>query len=127
MRYLGIDYGRKRIGLAVSSEGIAFPRGVVANDASLFAVLKDLIVKEKIGRIVVGDTRSFGNRENPITKEADAFIERLKSGTEVPVVAAMEVGSSIEASRYAGADAKHDDAAAAIILQRFLEARAVGH
>jgi|SRR3989344_1311365 len=122
MRYLGIDYGAKRIGLAASSEGIAFPHSVVPNDATLFSALADIIAKEKIESIVVGDTRSFGGRENPVTKEAEVFIERLKKETSLPVTPAFEAGSSIEASRYAPDDMGHDDgAAAALILQRFLD------
>ncbi|OGG77746.1 hypothetical protein A3B35_01140 [Candidatus Kaiserbacteria bacterium RIFCSPLOWO2_01_FULL_54_24] len=121
MRYLGIDYGAKRIGLAISSENIAFPRGVIPNNASLFATLADIIKKERISAIVVGDTRSFGGLENPITKEAEDFVERLTAETGLHVVSAGEAGSSIEASRYAPNEQKHDDAAAAFILQRYLD------
>jgi len=125
MRYLGIDYGAKRIGIAVSSEDIAFPRGVIPNDGNIFSALRELIVKEKVQSIVVGDTRSFGGHENPITNEAEGFILQLKKEADLPVVAAGEAGSSIEASRYAPENQTHDDgAAAAIILQRFLDMRA---
>ncbi len=121
MRYLGIDYGAKRIGLAISSEGIAFPRGVAANDGNLFAALADIIAKERVSAVVVGDTRSFGGFENSITKETEAFIERLKKETGLSVVAAWEAGSSIEAGQHAPGEQKHDDAAAAFILQRYLD------
>ncbi|MDO8481860.1 MAG: Holliday junction resolvase RuvX [bacterium] len=123
-KYLGIDYGEKRIGLAVSDEGgtIAFPRATVENDALLFPMLKRLITSEKIKKIVVGDTRSFSNLENPVTKDAEDFIGRLKKETHLPVVSAWEAGSSVEASRYSPSGNEHDDsAAAAIILQRFLD------
>lgn len=123
VKYLSIDYGTKRVGLAVSSNDIAFPRGVVPNDADLNSALKQIIEKERIEHILVGDTRSFGGRENPVTKEAEAFIERLKIETNLPVTAISEAGSSIEASRYAPNEEKHDDAAAAFILQRFLDMR----
>ena len=122
MRYLGIDYGTKRIGIAVSSENIAFPRGVAENHADLFLIIVDIIEKEKITNIVVGDTRSFGGYDNSVTKELEAFVERLKEETNLPVVAAWEAGSSVEASRHAPDDKPHDDgAAAAIILQRYLD------
>jgi len=121
MKYLGIDYGAKRIGLAVSSEGIAFPRGTIPNDSVLLAALKEVVEKERIDSIVVGDTRSWGGTANIITKDAEAFIERLQKEIGVPVVSAGEAGSSIEAARLAPENEKHDDAAAAIILQRYLE------
>ena len=124
MRYLGIDYGAKRIGLAISSEGIAFPRGIVDNDANLFMALRELIMKEKVTRTIVGDTRSFGGGENPVTKDAESFIEKLKKETGLSVTSAWEAGSSVEASRYAPEGRPHDDsAAAAIILQRYLDMR----
>lgn len=124
MKYLGIDYGAKRIGLAVSNaEGtIAFPRATIKNDAKLFESLARLIADEKIESIIVGDTRSFSHLENPVTKEAEDFAERLKKETSLPVESAWEAGSSVEASRYAPeGEEKSDGAAAAIILQRFLD------
>jgi len=121
MRYLGIDYGAKRIGLAISSENIAFPRCVVPNDANLFSILADIIKKERISAIVVGDTRSFGGLENPVTKEAEDFVGRLKAETGLRVVSVGEAGSSVEAGRHAPSEQKHDDAAAAFILQRYLD------
>jgi len=123
MRYLGIDYGEKRIGLAVSSEGIAFPHGVFQNDDNFFATLIDFLSKERIGCVVVGDTRSFGGLANPVTKDVEKFVALLREHIDLPVVSAPEAGSSIEASRYRGDTEKHDDSAAALILQRFLDSK----
>lgn len=124
MRYLGIDYGAKRIGIAVSNdEGtIAFPRDTLKNDELLFAKLAQIIAEEKIQSIIVGDTRSYSNLANPVTKDAEAFVARLKKETSLLVDFAGEAGSSIEASRYAPeSDGHSDGAAAAIILQRFID------
>lgn len=118
MKYLGIDYGSKRIGLAVSTEGIAFPRGVLPNDANLLDSLKDIVEKERISVIVVGDTRSYGARENPISKQVDEFMAKARE-FGVPVEPAFEMGSSVAVSTERGE--KKDDAAAAFILQRFLD------
>lgn len=126
MRYLGIDYGAKRIGIAVSNdEGtIAFPREIVENNAQLFSKLAQIIADEKIQSIIVGDTRSYSNLANPVTKEAESFVERLKKETSLTVNLAGEAGSSIEASRYAPESYGHSDgAAAAIILQRYIDMR----
>ena len=127
MKYLGIDYGAKRIGIAVSnSEGtLAFPRATIENDARLFESLKRLITDEKIETVIVGDTLSFSNLRNPVTKDAENFVVRLRKEISLPVEKAWEAGSSIEASRYAPEKASHSDgAAAAIILQRFIDMRA---
>ena len=121
MRYLGIDYGEKRIGYAASDEqgSIAFPRETLRNDSVLFEQLVRIIEEERIGAIVVGDTRAFGGAANTVTAEAEAFMAKLRDETGLPVHAAWEAGSSIVASGETGI---HDDAkAAAIILQRFLD------
>ncbi len=124
MKYLGIDYGAKRVGIAVSdAEGkIAFPRSVLPNNEKLLSQLKQLAGDEHIQTIIVGDTRAFAGLENPITKNLETFVEELKKNIELPVILGWEAGSSIEASRYAEKGNEHDDAAAAsIILQRYLE------
>jgi putative pre-16S rRNA nuclease len=127
MKYLGIDYGTKRVGIAVSdAEGkIAFPRGLFLNDQYLLQSIVDFVAKENIEKIIVGDTRSHGGGENPVTAEAEQFMKDLEQGTKLPVTRAFEVFSSIEASRYAPGTKQHDDsAAAAVILQRFLDMHA---
>ncbi|OGG66529.1 hypothetical protein A3D71_02845 [Candidatus Kaiserbacteria bacterium RIFCSPHIGHO2_02_FULL_55_20] len=126
MKYLGIDYGAKRVGIAVSdAEGkIAFPRTTFPNDEKLSSKLAALTTEENIEAIVVGDTRSHGGRDNPVTAEAEAFVTALQATVAVPVERVWELWSSIEASRYAPEGKGHDDAsAAAVILQRFLDTR----
>jgi len=126
MKYLGIDYGAKRIGVAISDEDgtIAFPRATLDNTPQSFLQILRDIEEQKVTSIVVGDTLTFGGHENPITREAEAFIERLKKASGLNVERSWEAGSSIEASRYAPESEGHNDgAAAAIILQRFLEMR----
>lgn len=126
MKYLGIDYGAKRVGIAVSDEGgtIAFPRGTLENGPDIVEHVTKRATEDQVEKIVVGDTRSFSGLENPVTKESDEFVERLKQATGLPVERAWEAGSSIEASRYAPEGQGHDDSsAAAVILQRFLDMR----
>jgi len=123
MKYLGIDYGSKRIGLAVSDEGgsIAFPLEVAPTNTALERV-KKIIDEKNIGALVVGDTRSHGGAANAVTADAEQFVGQLARETGLPVSRAFEAWSSIEASRYAPGHTQHDDsAAAAIILQRFLD------
>lgn len=126
MKYLGIDFGTKRVGVAISDAAgmIAFPRATLPNDGQLFSQLSELVKNENIGVIVVGDTRSHGGNDNPVTAEAEAFVAALQSAIAVPIERVWEMWSSIEASRYAPDGKGHDDAsAAAIILQRFLDTR----
>lgn len=127
MKYLGIDYGARRVGIAVSDPDgvIAFPRIVAANDARLHVMLEELIAKEGIEHIVIGDTRTASGIANPVTQEADAFAERLARKSGVQLSRVSEAWSSVEVSRLAPPGSEHDDAAAAaFILQRFLDMRA---
>lgn len=128
MKYMGLDYGSKRVGTAVSDaqRGIAFPRTVLPNDEKLFPSLKRMIEDEKIEAIVVGDTRTHGGADNPITEEAEAFVAKLQKETALPIERVWEMWSSIEASRYAEKGNEHNDAAAAaILLQRFLDMKSL--
>jgi len=127
MRYLGIDFGMKRVGIAVSNdEGtIAFPRATLTNDDALAQEILKIIETEKIGVVVIGDTKALSGEPNPIVSlSADLFIEELKEDIAIPIIKAFEGWSSIEASRYAPKGKEHDDAAAAaIILQRYLDTK----
>lgn len=129
MKYLGLDYGAKRIGVAVSNaEGtIAFPRFTVENNAGALDTIKQLATDEKVAAIVMGDTRSYGGAENPITEEAELFGAALAGALAVPLERAYEVASSVEAARFAPDGKQHDDAAAAaVILQRYFDMKGGG-
>lgn len=123
MKFLGIDYGGKRIGLAVSDEGgtIAFPRETIANMPGVVTAIKKIVEEEKIGFIVVGDTKSYSGLPNPITLKVKDFVDDLKKVLDVPIASSWEVGSTMEANRYDPSGEHNDAAAAAIILQRYLD------
>jgi putative Holliday junction resolvase len=124
MRYLGIDYGTKKIGVAISDEnaGFAFPRGIIENDEKMIDTLTQLVEAEHIDEIVIGDTLSYNGEENSITKQADKFAFDVQALLKLPLHRVREAWSSQEAARYAPPGQKHNDSsAAAIILQRFLD------
>jgi len=130
MRYLGLDYGEKRIGIAISdiSGAFAFPRETIPNDAKAILALVAFAKKEGAGAFVVGDTLSLGGEKNKITPQADAFVAALAQASGLSVTPVREAWSSQEAARFAPAGKRHDDAAAAaIILQRFLDTRGGVH
>ena len=127
MRYLGIDYGTKKIGVAISDDGggFAFPRDVIANDGKVYDTLANIIETEKIEGLVVGDTLTLNGGANDITPKATAFVEKLVERTNIAVHRVREAWSSQEAARFAPQGKKHSDSsAAAVILQRFLDAQA---
>lgn len=125
MKYIGIDYGAKRIGIAISDKDgrIAFPHKTIDNRRDVASRIARMAEEEHVTGIVLGDTRAISGAANPITKEAEAFAQRLSAHTDIPVKKVWEAWSSIEANRYTKQDAKDDSSAAAIILQRFLDMR----
>lgn len=125
MRYLGIDYGAKRIGIAISDDAasFAFPKETIPNDVTAIDRLAKMVHEEKIDSIVMGDTRAMNGIDNEITEEAMRFKDALEAHVGLSVSVAREAFSSMEAARFAPKGAHDDAAAAAIILQRHLDAR----
>jgi putative holliday junction resolvase len=136
---LGIDIGRKRIGLAVSdaSRTLARPLGTltVQGGDPVERVLGELVRLEAeddgIGGIVVGVPVSLEGLPGELTSYVTGFIQRLKARTSIPVFGQDERLTSREAeSRLALRErdwrkrkARIDAAAAAIILQDYLDSR----
>jgi len=125
MRYLGIDYGSKRLGLALSDPlgSMAFPLSVLDNDEEMFNKIK-LVCKEKeITDIVVGESKNFAQKENEIMKEVHPFMEKLKTELGVMVHLHPEFMTSLEAQHFQGTNDMNDASAAAIILTSYLNTK----
>ncbi|MDP2650037.1 MAG: Holliday junction resolvase RuvX [bacterium] len=126
MRYLGIDYGTKKIGLALSDEEgrLAFPHLVIpsGNSIDISIELKKMIEDENVNAVVIGESLDFKGEENIVAKKARALARALED-TGLPVHFEPEFLSSVQAKR-STEDAKADAAAAAIVLQTFLDKRA---
>ncbi len=122
MKILGIDYGTKRIGLALSDEsgGFAFPHSIVSTPNALAAICA-LVDTEKIDCIVIGYSVASNGLENETATKAVLFKEKLIAAISIPIIFEREDFSSFEAHRYQIKAGNRDDSAAAIILQRFLD------
>lgn len=143
MRFLGVDLGRRRVGLAISD-----PSGTLARPLSTLivktpddaleqvaaTVARVAAEDEGLATIVIGVPRSLDGTPTEATVEATAFIEALAGRTSIPVVGEDERLSSHEAdSRLAVGErdwrkrkARLDAAAAAVILQDHLDRRHSG-
>ena len=123
MKYLGIDYGTKRVGIAFSDieSRMAFPYGVFPNTADLIERIVDLVKKEGVGKIIVGESLNFQNEPNPIMKKILPFAAELKSMSGLPLEFMTEVLTSQEAKHIQGDNELNDASAAAIILQSYLD------
>lgn len=125
MRYLGIDYGSKRVGIAISSEdGIfAFPYKILENKNQ--EILEEQILRileqEKIKKIVLGESLNLQGQPNQILERAQQLGENLKKkNSALEINFEKEWLSTLEARRFQNKK-QADDSAAAIILQRFLD------
>lgn len=123
MKYLGIDYGEKRVGLAVSDEEgkLAFPLDVLSNDKRLIQRIKQICNTEKIEGIVLGESKDFGGKDNVIMKDSKIFYNLLKKSLGLPIRWEIEFYTSKEAERLQGKHGMLDASAAAIILKAFLD------
>lgn len=125
MKYLGIDFGSKKVGFAQSDDDgrMAYPLMIAPNDATLFKDTLELIREMKFGIVVIGESVDAKGKPNPIAKEARAFGAKLENAIDVRIVFEKEWYSTVEARKQPGNEGNHnvDDQAAAIVLQRYLD------
>lgn len=120
---MGIDYGEKRVGIAVSDrEGkVAFPKMVLENDDELLEKVSDFCKENSIEAIVLGESRNYKGEENKINKEILSFKEKLAAETKLPAYLEPEFMTSMQVEKTFGKTEMIDASAAAIILQTFLD------
>ena len=123
MRHIGIDYGTKRIGLALSDEegNIAFPHSVIAGDRRAVSVISELCAKEQVGKIVIGRPLMLSGEENPIAGDVEKFSDGLARATGLAVELEDERYTTQEALRVQGRTCATDASAAALILKSYLD------
>ncbi|HRH22889.1 MAG TPA: RuvX/YqgF family protein [Candidatus Paceibacterota bacterium] len=122
MRYVGIDYGEKRIGIALSdAEGrFAFSKEVIQNVSNPTDAIVALCIKEGVDTVVIGESKNYKGEHNSIMKRIIPLVEFLKKAG-LSVVWEPEFMSSQQAEYHQGAIKKLDASAAAIILQSYLD------
>ena len=134
-RVLAVDYGEKRIGLAVSDElGItASPLMTLTrrSDDETVRQIAQLASKLRVAQIVVGLPRRTDAQEGEMERKVKAFAEKLRQKVSVPVVLfderfttriAEQVLLEADLSRRKRKQVR-DRLAAVILLQSFLEAQ----
>lgn len=133
-KLLGIDYGRKKVGIALSDETgtVAFPKEIIKNDSELINHIAHLIDKENISKVVIGKSTDYKGEDNPVMEQIHQFKRALEKRLVVPIYFESEFLTSLEAQRKPKEVSrlksrkqkvhKHIDAsAAAIILQSFID------
>jgi len=135
MKLLGIDFGERRIGLAISDPDgrVAVPLGALerASDRAAVARIAELARREGVGGLVVGEPRGLDGARGAAAERARRFAERLAAATGLPWEAVDEALTSVEAAARlaaAGVDPRRhpdrvDAVAAQILLQEALDRR----
>lgn len=122
MRLMGIDYGTKRVGVALSDESgkMAFPHIVLNNDEKLLEKLEEIISERGVGEIVIGHSLGRDGAANAVHAEVEELIGDLTLRVGLPIHLEPEQYSTQEALREQGRTAQTDASAAAIILNSFI-------
>jgi putative holliday junction resolvase len=133
-RFLGIDYGEKRIGLSWGDDlGVAMPlpAATAGREEERWSRIEEVIRDQRIDQVVVGYPYNMDGSVGFKAREVDRFVEALKTRFAGPVHLVDErLTSSVAEERYRRRKTKVDrksgrvdSHAAALILQDFLDQR----
>ena len=136
-RFLGIDHGTRRIGLAYGDDiGVATPLPAItaADPAKRWSGLGTLLRERRITEVVLGLPLNMDGSSGPKAKEVEAFAQRIRSEFGLPVhlvderLTSYEAESTIPPSRRRDVRKAGlvDSRAATIILQDYLDGRVAG-
>ena len=134
-RVLGLDFGERRIGLALSD-----PLGIIAKPLTIIdrkktadhiSRISEIVSERKITSIVVGLPLTLKGDYSKQTEIVLAFIDQLKSDLQIPIMTVDERLSSVAAKKSLQAQAvktghnkgRVDETAAAIFLQEYLDSQ----
>ena len=132
-RLLAIDYGEKRLGLAISDPNqiISKPlKTIILSDSQyIYNELEKIISDYEIQKLIIGLPLGMDGKNTQQTSKVEAFKEDLQHKISIPVILFDERLSSVSAKKSLisqGIKAGHnkskiDQAAAAIFLQHFLD------
>ena len=127
---LSIDYGAKYIGLAMASlqTKIATPYKTIQGEdvLLLFKDLREIILKQKITKIIVGYPISLSGNISEQTKETEKFIEQCKKEFDLPIIVFDERFTSKMANNLSSGKENHS-IAASIILQDYIDHQTFEH
>lgn len=133
MPIAGIDFGRRRIGLAIADGQTAYPLGIVERRSLKYDLetIRSRLAERAVSLIVVGLPLNMDGTEGPSARAARTFAEHLGSATGLPIEMFDERLTSFEAderlreasSSRASKKAARDAVAAAVILEGWLESR----
>lgn len=121
-KYLGIDWGEKRIGLALAEEGLnmSWPLKVANNIKEILETIEE----EGVDKIIIGKPLKMKGENKELDPRFNKFISQLEKEANIPIELIDERLSSLEADKLIGRKkdkAPRDALAAMIILQTYLD------
>jgi putative holliday junction resolvase len=132
-RILALDFGRVRIGAAISDElyALAHPLETIRSDERATSRIAEIVREKKIDHVVVGVPRQMNGQIGAAAAEVLRFVEKLRAILACPVVTWDERLTTVAAHRAlrdAGKKTRHtrgyvDQVAAQMILQSYLDRR----
>ncbi len=130
-KILGVDFGERRIGLAMAIHGLAEPFSIIEakNPTAAIEKIVEVCQQEEIKEIVLGLPLDSEGQIGPAAKKVKEFGQKLGRETDLKIIFWDEALTSeealakmIESGRRQKKRRKLDDVAAALILQEYLEA-----
>lgn len=122
MKILGIDYGTKRIGLAISDESLTLARELqISSPNEFWDEINNIVQNEEVEKIIIGLPLNMSGEDSQKTVEARGFAEKVATITGVDVELVDERLSSAMAQNISGQKNNLDSLAAQIILQNYLD------
>ena len=139
-RVLAIDYGTKRIGIAISDEMqmLASSRGTIANSTKMIEEIVTLVQREHVGAVILGIPRTLSNTHSAMTAEVLRFHDKLAAALQ-PLGISLEQRDERLTSLIAETNIRsrelpkqkreqkylRDEEAARILLQEYLDQRSM--
>jgi putative Holliday junction resolvase len=123
---LAFDFGLKKIGVALGNTltGQARPLCILTPSTreQRFSQVGALLAEWQPDHVVVGLPLTIDGQEQPASRQSRRFAHQIEGRFRVRVTLVDERGSSLEAQHLLGSHAPDDAMAAAVILQRYLDA-----
>ena len=122
-RVMGIDFGTKRIGIAICDENreMALPLSVVKNDKMAISAIAKIIKEKEVVLVVIGESKDFQMKDNAIMDDVRIFEKMIALESGVEIDYEPEFLTSHQAHHVQGKTKMLDASAATIILQSYLD------
>lgn len=123
MKRMGIDFGSKKVGIALSDDGgsMAFPHEVVPNNEQFIKYIENLVSKKGVGEIVIGYSLDNNGEPNKIHAAVEELMMDITLALGIPVHLEPEQYSTQQAMQVQGRNPLTDASAAALILNSFID------